>query len=69
MFEWNLEVVAIENRPGASLTILKWVRDSMREVYHLANRTLLLNLTLIVGAIILGCLDRTAVACALVGGL
>ena len=31
--------------------------------------TILLNLTLIVGAIILGCLDRTAVACSLVGGL
>lgn len=31
--------------------------------------TILLNLALIVGAIILGCLDRTTVACALVGGL
>lgn len=27
MFEWNLEVVAIEKRPGASLAILKWVCD------------------------------------------
>lgn len=31
--------------------------------------TILLNLTLIAGAIILGCLDRTTVVCSLVGGL
>lgn len=31
--------------------------------------TILLNLALIVGAIILGCLNRTTVACSLVGGL
>lgn len=38
------------------------------QIPRVQYRTILLNLTLIVGAIILGCLDRTTVVCSLVGG-